>query len=139
MSRVVGLLKDLLDRSRIQGIARAVGAQVEFVSDLEELRSQLGPDVSSVFVDLTDSTLRGLDAPALLENSASSGSPPMTVVDRPVLVGFLHHDDAEGIRRAKDAGFDEVLSRAAFFRRLSLLLAEAARSDDSDNPRHGIE
>jgi hypothetical protein len=126
MAPVVGLLRDMLDRSRIQGVARAVGAQVEFVSDLDELQSGIGPATVAVFVDLTDPTLQGFRAPAVVSAvfPGTAGEPDSSGSGRPLVIGFLHHDDKEGFRRAQEAGFDEVLSRAAFFKRLSVILAK---------------
>ncbi len=127
MSMVVGLVKDLLDRSRILGMARAVGSSVEFVSSLEELRGLEIRPGTTVFVDLTDSELEGLKVPETIEERKRSGDVRV--------VGFISHTDREGIAAAEAAGFDEVLSRAAFFKRLSVLLAETRGA--SSEPRRG--
>ncbi len=117
MAAVVGLVKDLLDRSRIQGMAKAVGSSVTFVSSLDELENiELGAE-TTIFVDLTDKELDGIRVPEILKQKSAV---------RPArVIGFISHQDKEGIAAAQNAKFDEVLTRAAFFKRLSVLLAEA--------------
>lgn len=117
MAAVVGLVKDVLDRSRIQGVARAVGSSVAFASTLAELaESELG-DTTTVFVDLTDEDLEGIRVPEVVGRTEGSSCPRT--------IGFVSHQDRERVAEAEAAGFDEVLTRAAFFGRLSVLLAQA--------------
>ena len=129
MAAVVGLVKDLLDRSRIQGMARAVGSRVDFVSSIEELERADISEVTAVFVDLTDKDLHGVRAPDVVAR-ISQGK-------RPTIIGFIAHHDKDGISKAEEAGFDEVLTRAAFFRRLSVLLAEARERFSGQSHRGG--
>ncbi|MEM8922439.1 MAG: hypothetical protein AAGD35_02985 [Actinomycetota bacterium] len=43
-------------------------------------------------------------------------------IDGPRIIGFGPHVDSSGHARARDAGYDEVLPRSVFFRRLSDIL-----------------
>jgi CheY-like chemotaxis protein len=119
----VGLVTDLLDRSRIEGVARAVGSSVAFVSDLDELVDSKYSEAMTVFVDLTDKDLDGIRVPEVVGHRSGS--------QRPILIGFIAHNDKEGLAAAEAAGFDEVLTRAAFFKRLSVLLAQARDRDST--------
>lgn len=123
MADVVGLVADVLDRSRIQGVARAVGTDVEFAASPDELLSLIDPGTRTVFVDLSDSKVRPFEAIVRITTGRVADSRP------PTLIGFIAHTDREGSAAAKEAGCDEVLARSAFFRRLSLVLAETTEQD----------
>lgn len=113
---VVCLVADLLDRSRIAGVARAVGTPIAFVSSPDELVANLTDTVRTVFIDLNDPKAHGLDAIGRVADARPE----------PTIIGFISHADDDGIKAATKAGCDEVLSRAQFFKRLSVVLAEAA-------------
>lgn len=85
---------DLMDRSRF-------GVGVQFVGAAGEVG-----DAALVVVDLDRCTDIG----------AFAALPARTV-------GFCSHVDGERMVSATDAGFDEVLPRSVFFRRLPELLA----------------
>lgn len=123
MSEVVGLVVDILDRSRIVGVARAVGTDVDFAEDPDELEQKITEDTTTVFVDLGDSKVRPFEAIVRIVARRTEGD------RRPTLIGFIPHADKDGISAAKEAGCDEVLARSAFFRRLSLVFAEASSRD----------
>lgn len=122
-AHVVGLIADILDRSRISGVARAVGVEVEFASDPDELEALISPETRSILVDLSDPEVRPVEAILRTVAARSNDS------GLPRLVGFAPHSDKTGIRAAREAGCDEVLVRSAFFRRLSLLLAEGLEEE----------
>jgi hypothetical protein len=109
VSRVVAFVPDLMDRSKVQAAARAAGASLRLVGSPSELPEAAEDDVSLVVVDLSR---RG----SLEAVFACRGS---------VTVGFASHVDHELLEAARQAGCQQVLSRAAFFRRLGALLAEA--------------
>ncbi|RIK05258.1 MAG: hypothetical protein DCC49_12665 [Acidobacteria bacterium] len=123
MADVVGLVADVLDRSRIQGVARAVGTDVEFAADPDELLELIDASTRTVFVDLGDTRVRPFEA--IVRVGASRGADSTL----PTLIGFISHTDKEGTAAAKEAGCDEVLARSAFFRRLSQVLAETTNQD----------
>lgn len=123
MADVVGLVADVLDRSRIQGVARAVGTDVEFAANPDELLDLIDPETKTVFVDLSDSKVRPFEAIVRVSAYRGADSAHLT------LIGFIAHTDKEGSEAAVEAGCDEVLARSAFFRRLSLVLAETNKQD----------
>lgn len=123
MAEVVGLVADVLDRSRIQGVARAVGTDVDFASDPDALLDLIDAATKTVFIDLSDSKVRPFEA--IVRISAMRGSDSAL----PALIGFIAHADKAGSEAAAEAGCDEVLARSAFFRRLSLVLAETTNQD----------
>ena len=101
MTRVVALVPDLMDRSRLG----AVEAEITFASSPAALAAAAaGADV--VVVDLSRpgalDAVRGLDAR---------------------IIGFAPHVERELLEAAAEAGCDEVLPRSAFFRRVGELLA----------------
>lgn len=123
MADVVGLVADVLDRSRIQGVARAVGTEVEFAATPDELLSLIDTATTAVFIDLSDSKVHPFEA--ILRITAERG----TDGGSPKLIGFIAHTDKVGSEAARKAGCDEVFPRSAFFRRLSMVLAERAKQE----------
>lgn len=116
MTRVVAFVPDLMDRSKVQGAARAKGARLELVASPSELGTALDDDVSLVLVDLS--------RPGVLEAlSACRGAP---------IVGFGSHVDAELLEAAKRAGCREALPRSAFFKRLPGLVGAATTGDEGN-------
>lgn len=116
---VVCLVADLLDRSRIQGVARAVGTPIAFAASPDALVSAVTAQTRVVFIDLNDTKVHGVDGVTKLLSAHSDAA------GRPTIIGFASHTDEAGMAAAREAGCDEVLSRAQFFRRLSVVLAEA--------------
>ena len=94
--RIVAYMPDLMDRSRLDG------SDVEFVADpgdLAEVRADL------VLVDLMRPGVL-----AVLPNVQGR------------IVGFARHEREDVMEAAREAGCDEAISRAVFFRRLPELL-----------------
>lgn len=52
-------------------------------------------------------------------------------IDGPFVIGFGSHVDTDGHQRARDLGYDLVLPRSQFFRRLPDLLDQRRQSDES--------
>lgn len=93
---IAAVVPDLMDRSRFTGV------DVRFIERPADAR---GADL--VVVDLDRCTdLHGFAALAIRT------------------VGFGSHVDADGLAEAGDAGFDEVLARSVFFRRLPEILGQ---------------
>jgi hypothetical protein len=93
---IVAHIPNLMDRSRFGGSAvRFVGSAIE------------AADAELVIVDLD----RCVEIGSFAELSGHT-------------VGFGAHVDGDRLGAAVTAGFDEVMARSAFFRRLPSLLAE---------------
>lgn len=95
---IVAHVPNLFDRSRFAG-------QVVFVDDPDDLPTDDAPEL--VIVDLDR-----CDAPAAYVGRGAR------------LIGFGPHVDTEAHDAALAAGYDEVLPRSVFFRRIDNLLAE---------------
>jgi hypothetical protein len=110
MSRVVALVPDLMDRSKLTA---ALGADVELVATPRHLSQCLagdGPDPAIVVVDLGR---RGaIDAVAAIRAATTAR-----------IVGFGPHVERDLLSAARNAGCDEVLARSVFFSTLDKLLA----------------
>lgn len=101
--KVVAFVPDLMDRSRVESAARAVGSSVEFVARPTDLPPAIARGATLVIIDLTH--------PGALDVLPNL-RPARTV-------GFGSHVDGGLLRAARHAGCDEVLSRSVFFGRLS--------------------
>lgn len=111
--RVVGLLRDLFFRSKIDAVAHSLGAEVVYASTLEIARnrcSELTP--SLIFVDLSDANFPPLQTAADLRSAAPDAK----------LVGFASHVDLNPLAAAREAGFAHTLSRQEFTASLPELL-----------------
>lgn len=111
--RALGLVRDILFRSRIDTAAHALGLEVAYASTLEQARlrcAELRPAV--VFADLSDANF-----PAeLTATEIRRGA------DGVRLVGFASHVDLKSLNSARAAGFDLTLSRSEFTSRIAELL-----------------
>src|SRR3954469_16205366 len=110
MSRVVALVPDLMDRSKLTA---ALGADAELVATPRHLSQRLtgdGPDPAIVVVDLGR---RGaIDTVAAIRAATTAR-----------IVGFGPHVERDLLSAARNAGCDEVLARSVFFSTLDKLLA----------------
>ncbi len=111
--RALGLVRDILFRSRIDAAAQVLGVEVAYVSTLEQaqaLLSELTPAV--VFADLSDTNFPAVAVASAIKHSGKAR-----------LVGFASHVDLKSLSSARDAGFDLTLSRSEFTSRLGELLS----------------
>jgi DNA-binding NarL/FixJ family response regulator len=111
--RALGLVRDILFRSRIDAAAQALGVEVAYASDLQQASArvaELKPAI--VFADLSDTSFPA--APTAHQLRA------VTAAIR--LVGFASHVDLRSLASARDAGFELTLSRSEFTARLPELL-----------------
>jgi DNA-binding NarL/FixJ family response regulator len=107
--RIVALVPDLMDRSRVTA---ALGEDVELVATAGHLRDRLaaGPGPDIVLLDLGRRGI--LDAlPAIRAATAAR------------IIGFGAHVERDLLTAARAAGCDQVLPRSAFFARLPDLIA----------------
>jgi hypothetical protein len=96
---IVAFVPNLFDRSRVEGRAELV--------DTPEAAAALRPRL--VLVDLD-----------------RCPDPAAFRIDGATVIGFGPHVDTALHQEALDAGYDEVLARSVFFRRLSDLLDQPA-------------
>ena len=111
--KALGLVRDILFRSRIDAVAQALGVEVAYASDITQARAralELRP--AAVFADLSDANF-----PA-----AATAREIRAAIDGARLIGFASHVDLKSLGAARDAGFDTTLSRSEFTARLPELL-----------------
>ncbi len=111
--RVLGLVRDLMFRSKIDAACESLGAEVGYVSALEVLPqrcSEIQPSV--VIVDLSEKAFAPDSAMASLRQLAPGAR----------VIGFASHVDLKALAGARQAGFTQVLSRQEFAARLPALL-----------------
>lgn len=116
--QVVGLVRDLFFRSKIDAVAGSLGIEVEYTSTLELFLDRITHHAPRlIFVDLSEARF---DADAIAQ-VARSRAPEAR------LVGFASHVDLRALAGAREAGFERVLSRQEFTAKLASLL-ESAKS-----------
>jgi DNA-binding NarL/FixJ family response regulator len=109
----LALIRDLFFRAKIDAVAAAVGAEVEYASSPEVVAArcvQLHPAI--VFVDLSDDAFPALDTLKRIRAAAPGAR----------VIGFASHVDLKTMKAARDAGYDQTLSRSEFTSRLADLL-----------------
>jgi hypothetical protein len=104
---VLVLVRDLIFASRISATARALGVEVKLLRDGSQLAGEAG---RRVIVDLNQPG--ALEAAVAWKQQRGGGH----------VIGFVSHVDAEAIRRARDAGVDEIVPRSRFVAELESLL-----------------
>ncbi len=113
--RVLGLVKDLMFRSKIDAACESMGVEVAYVSALNLLAqrcSEIQPSV--VVVDLSEKTFAPEPVMAELRRCAPGAR----------VIGFASHVDLKSLAGARQAGFGRVLSRQEFAAQLPSLLRE---------------
>ncbi|MGH7907435.1 MAG: hypothetical protein ACREP6_12505 [Candidatus Binataceae bacterium] len=110
---VLGLIRDLFFRSKLDAIAAQLGVEITYASSLEIASQRLRDSApATVFVDLSDEAFPAAEAVETIKAAA-----PNTRV-----IGFASHVDMKALRGARDAGFSLTLSRSEFTVRLPELL-----------------
>jgi CheY-like chemotaxis protein len=113
--RVIAAVSDLLFASKIRGTAEHLNVSVEFARAADALFDAAKAEVPSlVILDLHAERLDPFALAARLKADEQLRGVP--------LVGFFSHVQTELQRRAEGAGFDLVLTRSAFTRRLPEIL-----------------
>src|SRR5207248_1777590 len=100
--------------SRITGTAQALGLTMQSAKDalaLQALAKQQAP--SCIIVDLANP---GLDIAGLIEWLKDNCQPP------PRVIAYGSHVQAETLKKAREAGCDDVLPRSKFVEVLSVEL-----------------
>jgi DNA-binding NarL/FixJ family response regulator len=109
----LALIRDLFFRAKIDAVAAAVGAKVEYVSSTDTIAArcaELRPSI--IFTDLSDSSFPALDTLKQIRAAAPSAR----------VIGFASHVDLKPLKAAREAGYDLTLSRSEFTSRLPDLL-----------------
>ncbi|HUA34240.1 MAG TPA: hypothetical protein VMA09_11585 [Candidatus Binataceae bacterium] len=94
-------------------MANIVGAEIGYASDLsvvEKRCTELKPSI--VFADLSDGSFPAAETAAKVRSAAPSAR----------LVGFASHIDLKPLKAAREAGFEQTLSRSEFTAKLAELL-----------------
>jgi DNA-binding NarL/FixJ family response regulator len=116
----LALIRDLFFRVKIDAVAAAVGAQVEYASSLDAAASRcadLHPSI--IFTDLSDPAFPALDTMRQIRTAAPGAR----------VIGFASHVDLKALKAARDAGYDLTLSRSEFTARLSDLIRPPVSDD----------
>jgi len=113
---VLGLVRDLFFRSKLDAVAESAGVNLCYASDLEAAARQcLDKRPGLVLVDLSDAAFPAAATAARLRAALPNSR----------IVGFASHVDLKPLRAARDAGFASALSRSEFTARLPELLKES--------------
>ncbi|HEX8473644.1 MAG TPA: hypothetical protein VF666_06395 [Pyrinomonadaceae bacterium] len=116
-TRVIAAVDDMIFAAKIRGTAEQVGVCVDFVRSVEALIEAAGRTDASAPVIIVDLQTQRLDPFAVAERVKADGQ-----LRAAPLVGFFSHVETELQRRARAAGFDHVLPRSAFTKRLPEIL-----------------
>ena len=113
---VLGLVRDLFFRSKLDAVAETAGVNLCYASDLEAAAQQcLDKHPELILVDLSDAVF-----PA-----AATAERLRAALPNSQIVGFASHVDLKPLRAARDAGFALALSRSEFTAKLPELLQES--------------
>lgn len=108
---IVGLVPDLMDRSKVSAAAQAVGESVRFVNQAPRLVAAVA-EVSPGLV------LVDLGRPGAVDAVRELAGVGVRVV------GFGSHVDRDLLAEAGAAGCEQVMARSQFFGNLAAVLAE---------------
>jgi DNA-binding NarL/FixJ family response regulator len=110
---VLGLVKDLFFRSKLDAVAESLGVEVLYASTLDAAARQCaGHHPAVVLADLSDAEFPAVATVARIRADAPQAK----------IVGFASHVDLKPLKAAREAGFDLTLSRSEFTARLAELL-----------------
>lgn len=112
-TRILGLVHDLLFRSKVDAVAHSTGIDATYASSLEEARARCADGLPAIiFVDLADPRFPAIETAQAMRDAAPEAR----------LIGFASHVDLKALGAAKEAGFEMALSRSEFAQRLPDLL-----------------
>ncbi len=111
--KALGLIRDLFFRAKIDAVAAAVGAEVEYASSLDAITPRCAEtNPSIIFADLSDPTFPASETLTQIRNAAPGAR----------VIGFASHVDLKSLKAAREAGYDATLSRSEFTTQLPDLL-----------------
>lgn len=109
----LALVRDLFFRSKLDAVAETQGAQIVYASSLEAARARCAETRPSVvFADLSDAIFPAAETVSTIRAAAPNAR----------LIGFASHVDLKALAFAREAGFEQTLSRSEFTARLPTLL-----------------
>ena len=109
----LGLVRDLFFRSKLDAAAASLNAEIFYASDLGNASRRAAEKLPSVvFADLSDASFPAADTAAKIREAVPNAK----------LIGFASHIDLKPLRAAREAGFDQTLSRSEFTARLAEFL-----------------
>ena len=113
--RVLAAIPDLFFGSKVSGTAKQLGISVQLAGSRQALleAARAGPDL--IIVDLDADSVDPLGVVGELRSLAPSGAPR--------LIAFASHVRETVLQQARDAGYDDVLTRGALAANLPGLLA----------------
>src|SRR5580658_370123 len=99
----LGLIRDLFFRSKLDAVAASLDVEILYASDLTNAsRRAAEQKPSAVFADLSDASFPAAETAAKIR----------AVAPHAKLIGFASHIDMKPLRAAREAGFDQTLSRS---------------------------
>ncbi len=116
--KALGLVRDLFFRAKIDAVASALGAEVEYASSLDAVAPRCAAtNPSIIFTDLSDATFPALETLKQIRAAAPAAR----------VIGFASHVDLKSLKSAREAGYDLTLSRSEFTAQLPILLKASSR------------
>jgi DNA-binding NarL/FixJ family response regulator len=116
--KALALVRDLFFRAKIDAVANALGAEVEYASSLDAVATRISATHPSIiFTDLSDATFPAAETLKQIRASAPAAR----------VIGFASHVDLKSLKAARAAGYDLTLSRSEFTAQLPLLLKGSDR------------
>jgi CheY-like chemotaxis protein len=115
--KILAIVDDMFFASKIKAVAEAVGADLTLIKSVEALLQkalEVKPDL--IVVDLHNQKTEPISLGSLLR-----ADPQLKDIK---LLGFFSHVEVELQRRAKEAGFTQVLPRSVFARDLPQIFTE---------------
>jgi DNA-binding NarL/FixJ family response regulator len=115
--KALGLVRDLFFRAKIDAVAGALGIEVKYASSLDAVAARCAAiHPSIIFTDLSDATFPALETLKQIRAAAPGAR----------AIGFASHVDLKSLKAARDAGYDQTLSRSEFTTQLPDLLKGSA-------------
>lgn len=117
---VIAVVDDLFFASKIRGTAEQIGVTVKFARSIDAMLEAARRDQPGLIIcDLHSQKIEPVELAKQLKADEELRSIP--------LLGFFSHVQVELMQRAERAGFDQVLPRSAFSKRLPEILRESQR------------
>src|SRR5436305_972779 len=113
---VLAIVDDLFFASKIRGTAEQLGVSVSFLRNSGSLNQAVLRDRPSLIIcDLHSQRIDPIELAKQLKANEQLRSIP--------LLGFFSHVQVELQRQAEEAGFDRVIPRSAFAKKLAEILS----------------
>jgi CheY-like chemotaxis protein len=114
-SRIVAAVDEMFFAAKIRATAEQLGLKVDFARSADQLIESAEKDHPAVIIiDLHSQRCDPFSSAERLKANAQLRSIPV--------IGFFSHVETELERRARRSGFDQVLARSAFTKRLPEIL-----------------